>query len=155
MYPPDAVGDPFSQQHDWEPGIAPSGLFWTVPIDPWAIEVDPRSGRARLHARNVPITDYHDFINAVFGGGPTPLSSHVSFDVRWSGGSGRQKIRDQTFDFTGNYVTGPTMVSFTASDDGGDVTYRSDPKGQYNPTVDQGGAGTPAVGHERNGVFFH
>jgi hypothetical protein len=52
-------------------------------------------------------------------------------------------------------VTGPTTISFTASNDGGDVIYTSDPEGQYNPTVDQGGAGPPAVGHERNGVFFH
>ena len=154
MYPPDAVGDPFSQVHDFEPGIAPSGLFWTIPIAPSAIDVDPGSGRARLHAKNVPVTDYHDFINAVFGGGPTPLPSHVSFDVRWPGNGDRRKIRDGTFGFTGHYVTSATSINFTASNNGSDVIYTSDPEGQYNPTVDQGGAGSPAVGHERNGVFF-
>ena len=25
------------QVHDWEPGIRPSGLFWTIPITPSAI----------------------------------------------------------------------------------------------------------------------
>ena len=155
MYDTGAVGDPTHQQHDWEPGIASSGLFWTIPIARSALGVDPGSGQARLRAENVAVTDYHDFFNAVLGGGPTPLPSHVSFDVRWAGGGRRQKIRDETFGFVGNYVTGPATISFTASDDGGGVIYTSDPAGQYNPAGDQGGAGSPAVGHERNGVFFH
>jgi hypothetical protein len=79
----------------------------------------------------------------------------VSFDVRWVGGGARQKIRDHTFGFVGHYVTGPAMITFTASNDRSGVIYSSEPAGQYNPTVDQGGAGSPAVGHERNGVFFH
>jgi hypothetical protein len=51
-------------------------------------------------------------------------------------------------------VTSATSINFTASNNGSDVIYASDPEGQYNPAVDQGGAGSPAVGHERNGVFF-
>lgn len=105
-------------------------------------------------ARDVPVTDFHDFFNAILGGGPTPLPSHVSFDVRWSGRGERRKIRDATFGFAGRYRTGKATVSFTASDDGAGVIYTSDPDGQYNPTPAQGGAGSPAVGHERNGVFF-
>jgi hypothetical protein len=157
LFPPDAVGDLTQQVHDFEPGIAPSGLFWTIPIASSAISVDPGIGQARLHADNVAVTDFH---NALIAIGlqpppPEPLPSHVSFDVRWSGGGHRQKIRDQTFGFTGQYVAGPSTISFTASNDGGGVIYSSDPGGQYNPTVDEGGAGLAAVGHERNGVFFH
>ncbi len=148
------MGDPTRQHHDWEPGIAPSGLFWTIPVPRSWIKVSPGSGRARLTARNVPVTDYHDGISAVLGGGPTPLPSHVSFDVRWAGRGERKKIRDETFGFTGRYTTGEANIRFTASDDGAGVVYRSDPDGQYSPTPDQGGAGSPAVGHERNGVFF-
>jgi len=48
LFPPDAVGDPSVQQHDWEPGIAPSGLFWTIPIDPSAIHVDPASAQVSI-----------------------------------------------------------------------------------------------------------
>ena len=142
------VGDPTFQDHDFEPGIAASGLFWTIPIAASAIDVDPGSGHARLHAENVPVTDYHDFFNAVFGGGPTPLPSHVSFDVRWSGDGDRQKVRDETFGFTGHYVTGSTTINFTASNEGGGVNYTSESAGQSN-------VGAPGVGHERNGVFFH
>jgi hypothetical protein len=159
LYPPGPgdVGNPFVQLHDFEPGIAPSGLFWTIPIDFSSIDVDPGIGQARLHAEDVAVTDYHNFFIAVALSEPPPppLPSHVSFDVRWSGNGDRQKIRDETFGFTGQYVASPTTISFTASNDGGDVIYSSDPGGQYNPTVDQGGAGLPAVGHERNGVFFN
>ena len=148
MFPPGAVGDPTQQVHDFEPGIAPSGLFWTIPIAPSAIDVDPGSGQARLHADNVPVPDYHDFFNAVFGGGATPVRSHVSFDVRWPGKGGRQEIRDETFGFTGHYVTSATTISFTASNNGSAVIYTADRLGQYN-------VGSPGVGRERNGVFFH
>ena len=62
MFDTGAVGDPNHQVHDWEPGIAPSGLFWTIPISPSVIEIDPGSGQARMVAENVAVTDYHDFI---------------------------------------------------------------------------------------------
>jgi hypothetical protein len=149
------VGDPQFQEHDFEPGIAPNGLFWTIPAARAAIEVDPGAGRARLHATDVPVADYHDIVNAIFGGGPDPVPSHVSFDVQWSGGGSRQSIRDTTFGFVGQFVAGPAHVSFTAKNDAGDVVFSSNAAGQYNPTPAQGGAGMPAVGHERNGVFFH
>ena len=98
--------------------------------------------------------DYHDFFNAVQGGGPKPAPSHVSFDVRWHGHGGRRRIRDKRFGFEGQYATGEATIRFAASQDGAAVVYRADPAGQYNPTVKQGGAGPPAVGQQRNGIFF-
>jgi hypothetical protein len=133
LFPPDAVGDPTQQVHDFEPGIAPSGLFWTIPIASCAIDVDPGRGRARLHASHVAVTDYHDFFNAVLGGGPTPLPSHVSFDVRWPGDGDRQKIRDETSGFTGQFVRSATTIRFSASNDGSGVVYTSDPGGAIQP----------------------
>jgi hypothetical protein len=56
--------------------------------------------------------------------------------------------RDETFGFTGHYVNSNATISFTASNDGGDVIYSSNAAGQYN-------VGQPGVGHERNGVFFN
>ena len=100
------------------------------------------------------VKDYTNIINAIFGGGPKPRPSHVSFDVHWHGQGHHRKIRDRKFGFEGHYVTGAATIHFTASDDRGDVVYRSDPAGQYNPTVKQGGAGLPAVGEQSNGVFF-
>jgi hypothetical protein len=139
------VGDFTTQVHDWEPGIASSGLFWTEGINPSAIDVDPRHGRARLRARSIPVPDFHDFGNAV-SPDPTSVPSHVSFDVRWNGGGERTAIRDETYGFRGEFVSGDVTIDFAAKHDGTHVVYRSDPNGQE--TISGG------VGRERNGVFF-
>ena len=146
------MADPTYQVHDWEPGIADSGLFWTIPISPGSIKADPATGRARFRVEALKIGDYHDFFSAVSGG--TPVPSRVSFDVVWHGGGSPVRLRDETFTFEGDYVPGPATISFVGSNDGSGVTYRSDPEGQYNPTLEEFGAGDPAVGRERNGAFF-
>lgn len=133
------------QIHDFEPGIKASGLFWTIPIDSGSIDVSPGSGRARFAIENLAITDYHDFGNAI-SENPTTKPGHASFEVIWAGRGDRQKVRDTTFDFAGEFVSGPMTITFTVSQDGGPV-YTSDAAGQSNP-------GPPGVGHERNGVFF-
>ena len=69
------MGDPTHQHHDWEPGIEDSGLFWTIPIGNGAIDVDPDTGKARFRGESVKVTDYHDFFNAVLGGGPAGLTA--------------------------------------------------------------------------------
>lgn len=141
------MGDPFQQVHDWEPGIAPSGLFWTVPFSPSAITVNPNTGVARLRARNVAVGDFHDFFNSIADPpSPAPVPSHVSFDVHWAGGGEQVPIHDDIFGFSGNFVGSDARITFTASDDNDSVVYRSDPDGQTSF-----GAG---VGRERNGVYF-
>ena len=142
------MGDPTQQVHDFTPGIAPSGLFWTIPIEPGAIKVDPGTGEARLRVQALKTLDFHDIFNS-FGLVPGPtLPSRVSFDVRWAGHGEATDLRDPTFGFTGHYVNGPATISFTASNDGTGVVYRSDAAGQSNPA-------SPAVGTEQNGVYFH
>jgi hypothetical protein len=139
------VGDPSGQVHDFEPGILQSGLFWTIPISPLALDAAPGKGSARFRAHQLAVPDYHDFFNAL---SPAPASrpGHVSFDVRWTGNTPRTKIRDEVFGFRGHFIAGDARISFSVHDDGSDVVYQSDPNGQR--TV---GAG---VGHEHNGVFF-
>ena len=143
------MGDPFSQVHDFNPGIASSGLFWTVPIEPGAIKVDPVTGEARLRVQALKIPDYHDILNS-FGlvDGPAPVPSRVSFDVRWAGHGAPFDLHDTTNGFSGHYVSGPATIEFTASNNDSSVVYSSDATGQSN-------VGTPGVGTEQNGVFFH
>jgi hypothetical protein len=74
--------------------------------------------------------------------------------VTWAGRGERRAVHDETFGFEGRYVTGPATISFTASDDDSSVVYASDASAQRNPGPEEGGAGSPAVGHERNGRFF-
>ena len=142
-----AVGDPSQQDHDWEPGIAPSGLFWTIPFPANAMSANPGTGVARLVGDGVTVDDYHDFFNAISDSpDPAPRPSLVSFDVRWSGHGDRLKVRDSDFGFAGEYVSGEAAITFTARDNDSDVVYSSAADGQT--TVSAG------VGHERNGVFF-
>ena len=139
------MGVPSNQVHDFEPGIKPSGLFWTIPVSDSAIDVDPRAGRARLRAGNLAVPDFGNFANAI-SRSPTSVPGHASFDVRWDGSGARTKIRDTTFDFAGQFVGGNATIRFVVKDDGSDVVYTSDAAGQK--TVSAG------VGRERNGVFF-
>jgi hypothetical protein len=52
-------------------------------------------------------------------------------------------------------VTGKASISFRASHDGQGVLFKCSAVGHYNPSVKQDGAGSPAIGHKRNGVLFH
>lgn len=91
--------------------------------------------------------DFHDFFNAVSPSpDPPPVASRVSFDVSWLGRGQRQKIRDTTFDFAGEYVSGDARITFSVSNNGTGITYTSVADGQRTVSA--------AVGRERNGVFF-
>jgi hypothetical protein len=139
------VGDPTSQVHDFEPGILPSGLFWTVPIKPRLVALRPARGSARFAASRMAMPDFHDFFNAV-SPAPTSVPGHVTFDVRWLPDGAAQKITDATFGFEGKFVPSAATIRFAVCDDATGVTYTSDDAGQ----VTIGGG----VGKERNGVFF-
>lgn len=141
-----AVGDPTQQFHDWEPGIEPSGLFWTIEFPGAAMSAAPGAGTAHLHGESVAVDDYHDFFNAI-SPSPTSQPAIVSFDVRWTGARPKTKLHDTTFGFEGDFIAGTATIAFTAQDVGSNVVYTSDPAGQT--TVGSG------VGHERNGIFFH
>ncbi len=146
MYDEGAVGDFSKQHHDWNPGIKPSGLFWTQPISPSAITVNATTGEARLQVTNLAVSDYHDIINSIFGGAP-PVPGHCSFDITWAGGGEPQTIVDETFGFRGTFIGSDARATFVAVDDGEPlVVYRSNADGQVSL-----GAG---VGREWNGVFF-
>jgi hypothetical protein len=138
------VGDLTTQVHDFEPGIRPSGLFWTIRIGHDAVEVHDLDD-AGMHRTHLPMPDYHDFLNAV---SPSPKTKpgHVTFDVHWDGLDRRRRIRDDAFGFVGEFRPVRARIDFRVSDDGNGVVYASDSHGQK--TISGG------VGHERNGVFF-
>jgi hypothetical protein len=134
--------------HDFNPGIKPSGLFWTIPVDAGTIDANTGTGAARFAMANLAIPDYHDFFNSI-SPSPTWVPAHASFEVVWQGGGERVKLRDGDFGFGGQYVGGPATVTFAASVDGEPTVYSSDADGQRNPDD-----APPGVGHERNGMFF-
>jgi len=136
------------QVHDFEPGIADNGLFWTIPIAPGWVDINPAAGTARFVGRNVPVPDFGNFDNAVSGGRSTP--SRVDFEVTWTkaGDPIQASSPDDLFDFAATLTPATATITFTAKNDDSDVVYTSDPdlSSQVNPL-------SPVVGTERNGVF--
>jgi hypothetical protein len=111
--------------------------------------VNPETGEARLRVQALKIPDFHDILNSLgLVPGPPPVPSRVSFEVRWAGHGAPVDLHDATSGFSGHYVPGPATISFTASNNSSSVVYSSDATGQSD-------VGTPGVGTEQNGVFFH
>jgi hypothetical protein len=134
------------QVTDFNPGIESNGLFWTLPIAPGMVEIDPSGGAARFVARNLPIPDYGNFGNSLSGGSATP--SRVDFEVTWTatGAPVHLSSPPSAFNFVADYRPAEARITFTCSHDQSDVVYQSDAGGQVNPFPG-------VVGTERNGVF--
>ncbi len=136
------------QIHDLNPGIVPSGLFWTSAIPSDGIQVHLGKGVASLEATDVPIHDYGDIPNALRGGGPAPISGVVSFKVTWSGVDERRNIRndDPVYGgFAGEFVRNSAQIEWRATV--GDLLLVSDVLATSSSTFAE-------IGHERNGEFF-
>jgi hypothetical protein len=131
--------------HDLNPGILPSGLFWTIEIPEESIKVNFGKGRASMEALDVPILDYGSG-DPLFG---DPISSgHVSFKVTWSGVNERLKIRntDPIYGgFAGTFIRNTAQMEWTAT--AGDFTFVSAPLATSSSSFAE-------IGHERNGIFF-
>jgi hypothetical protein len=100
-----------------------------------------------MEAVDVPITDYGNIINALFGGGPTTPGT-VSFTVRWSGGDERLLIRnnDPVFGgFEGVFIRDTAQMEWTATV--GNFTFVSAP-------LETSSSSFAEIGYERNGLFF-
>ena len=140
---------PGSQIHDLNPStFPPKGLFWTLPIPEDGIHVDFEDGAASMAAMNVPIIDYGNIGNALFGGGPTPVKGFVSFKVKWSGEDNTVKIRntDPIYGgFAGKFIRNAAQMEWTATV--GDYKFVSAPLATSTSSFAE-------IGHERNGSFF-
>ena len=136
------------QVTDFNPGIQSNGLFWTLPIAPGMVDIDPAGGSARFVARNLPIPDYGNFGNSLSDGPST--ASRVDFEVTWTATGAPVHLSSpappQGFDFVADYRPAEARITFSASHDQSDVAYHSDSSGQNNPFPG-------VVGTERNGVF--
>jgi hypothetical protein len=131
------------QVHDYNPGIASNGLFWTMPIAPDAIDANPGKGRASLVAHDLAVPDYHDFVNSLLGAGSVPAV--VSFDVRWHDIQSRRNRNEPDFGFAGEFVVTGASIEWSARQTG--FSFQSDPASTSSTVY-------AIVGHERNGVFF-
>jgi hypothetical protein len=134
---------PANQQHDFSPGIPPSGLFWTQPIAPDALTVRLGDGTATLQVRNLPEEDAHTVQNALTGGPTVPAT--VSFDMLWSALGPPMHLTDPVHQFTGMFQLSTVTIEWSAQEAG--FEFHSDPA-QTSVNV------RSVLGRERNGVFF-
>ena len=100
-----------------------------------------------MQATNVPIYDYGEIPNALFGGKPRTPGT-ISFRVVWSGVNQRVNIRntDPVYGgFAGEFIRNTAQMEFTATTD--DFTLVSAPLATSFSDFAE-------IGHERNGSFF-
>lgn len=151
MYDPSLGG---AQIHDFNPGIKPDGLFWTLALPEDSVTVHLGSGFASLVGTNLRIDDYRDFGNALGGGGPgipgAALPAQVSFKVVWGGVNSRANVRNtgSPLDgggFAGEFIRNAAQMEWSAIV--GNLQYVSDPLGTSASVFAE-------IGHERNGSFF-
>jgi hypothetical protein len=138
------LDDP-TQLTDFNPGIASSGLFWTMALPIDAISVSLGAGSAVMQARNLQMLDFHDFGNSLFGGGVPPTPATISFSVEWSGVGQRAHVVNSDTNSTGEYVRNSAQMEWTANS--GDYEYIS-------AAASTSASDFAEIGEERNGVFF-
>jgi hypothetical protein len=140
---------PGAQIHDLNPStFPPAGLFWTIEIPADGVQVEVGKGSASMQASDVPILDYGNIGNALFGGGPSPVPGSVSFKVVWSGVGERVNIKniDAVYGgFAGEFIRNTAQMEWTATV--GDYAFASDPLATSSSSFAE-------IGHERNGSFF-
>jgi hypothetical protein len=135
------------QVHDFNPGVAADGLFWTMPIPRKSIAIDLAAGTAAFHMAHVPIPDFHDIVNSL-SANPTTTHGMVSFDVRWQATGALTTLSDATNGFTGEYRPSAATIAWSAQEPSKHFQFTSDPAAT-STTVN-----TAVIGHERNGRFF-
>jgi len=135
-------------------------VFWTVPIPPESVSVNPGTGRAIYQVSNLATLDFHDFVNDSLLHGPSTPTT-LSFRVEWGGPitdrlnikPGRPGTSDPDNGFAGEFVFNSATMWWTANEPnrpqvwGGPAMYVSDPANTSHSDF-------AMVGHERNGVFF-
>ena len=125
------------------PGIAPSGLFWTTRLPSNAVFANPGAGNAVLQASNIRILNFNDFAESLGGGAGTPAI--VSFDVRWHGVDDRKNVKNPDNGFAGQFVRNSAQMEWSATV--GDYRFVSDP-------LSTSSSSWAELGTERNGSFY-
>jgi hypothetical protein len=144
------------QTHDISPGIAPSGLFWTVRIpNRWvSVDADDLDDGARYRVDQLHLLDYGQLRNSLPkflppGTAQTPPDAAVaSFDMRWMGNTGPAATTDSgpnRFTFEGIF-THATM-SWSCSVPSKNFKFQSDAANTSHETLAE-------LVNERNDSFF-
>jgi hypothetical protein len=134
-----------SQVTNIDPGNVPGGLFWTIPISPDSVDINPLHGEASLDLANVQMLDFGNFCNDLQHG--PAASAVVSLNARWSGVIRRANVRNAAEGFAGQFAITNATLEYSASVPANHFEFVSDPASASTNVFAQ-------VGHEHNGKFF-
>lgn len=104
------------QIHDYSPGIASNGLFWTVPMPSQNLVIDMAVPQASMALSNVPVVDAHDLKNALTGGPSVPAT--ISWDIEWTGLTSRIVASDPSQGFVGVLLRDVATIRWSAQQAG-------------------------------------
>jgi hypothetical protein len=134
------------QIHDYNGGIPPNGLFWTVALPPGAFSMSENRRRARLHLRAICTID--SFVFAGVNSTPAVLDMDVRWEARGRAmqlGSGASVPPTDPAAFTGSFRTARATGKFA----GTGLGYGFKPHGAATSDL-----GFAELGSERNGSFL-
>ena len=136
-----------SQLHDFNGGILPSGLFWTLDVGRTAIDFKMNNERAVLHVRNLPVIDTFQFF------GPSDTPALVDFRAEWNAtgppvsvGMGKGVAPTDPRAFLGEFAPAVSTLSFSVEE----IGFESESKERASTSP----RGYAQIGTERNGVFI-
>ena len=138
------VPNNFSNQvHDFNPGIAPSGLFWTIRIPDENAKIDLEAATASLELSDLELGDHFNVPNSLLRGPFVPADA--SFQMHWSGVVQRVHLHDDQNTFDAHVIEDTATMAMSARTSS--FTFVSDPESTSTSVFAE-------IGKERNGVFF-
>ena len=134
---------PTNQIHDFNPGIAKSGLFWTIRVPDDRVEVDIEDATASMSLNDAEVHDFFSIPNALMHGKSIPADA--SFRMHWHGVKSHVHLHDTVNHFDARLIYDSATIQWSAQEK--DFKFVSDPE-ETSTTV------FAAIGREQNGVFF-
>jgi hypothetical protein len=133
--------------HDFNGGILPSGLFWTLDIGRHAVDFSMNDRRAVVHVRDLPVIDTFQFF------GPSDTPALVDFRAEWRAtgpamprGMGTNVGPTDPGAFLGEIATAVSTMTFS----GEEIGFECESIGRVTTSP----GGYAQIGSERNGVFL-
>lgn len=133
-----------TQIHDYNPGITPSGLFWTIRVPDDAVNAPLGLGTAAFALPDVQLYDYVNLAHA-FSGAPALGTAKASFEMHFDCPGTPVPVRDEANKFVGEFTQGTASIAWTATSSY--FSFTSDEESTSRTTF-------AALGRESNGQFY-